>query len=368
MMDTQTMVTGTIDTTTLHCDVANFEGPSTPKVWAIMDCVMGKLYGFTTGAANPDGSKQVNMVLASSVFGLLSGFFFGGTWGVVVFFGMISVLVSFFMLLVRTVVTIVNSYLVICLFLILLPLFLPLLLLKATASYFDAVWRNIMAAFLGPVIITAYTMMAIIIYDKLLFDPGDPAATPPRPAAIIQTLFDNAKVKEALAADRKPFSRPVTGEMPTGRISNNPAQNYWVTDPLLPSLSAANDFGSMLPKIPTLHIEDIDDPEYKKGKETIEKLFMDLLKLFILSWLILQGAKWLPSIVAQIVGKRIATMAADKSMEGPEKVKMTLATAADTAENAFRKAGNPTGAGFLRSIPDASKDSLAAFKNMMSKR
>lgn len=86
----------------------------------------------------------------------------------------------------------ITSYLVICLMLIMTPLLLPLALLKVTASYFDQYWRIILSGFLTPVIITAYSMFALILYDKVLFDEKAP----------IQKLFKYENIKEALQPGR----------------------------------------------------------------------------------------------------------------------------------------------------------------------
>lgn len=380
MSESQAIIAGAIDTTGLGCKTDGYLGPNTLKLWGMMDCVMGKLYGFTTGTDPNTGKESTNMLLVSSFFGLLSGFFFGGAWGVTIFLGMLGTLFTIFMMVVRVAVTFLTSYLYICLMLIMCPLLLPLAFLKITTSYFEATYRIILAGFITPVLITAYSMFALIIYDKVLFAPD----------SAVQSLFKYENIKDALQPDRPACSRPVTGnatEMRFGQTEPSAealAKKFLsplLQNNLVPTLTGANDACAPL-KITNLDTTKIkglvkgtgaaDDPSRKKA---FTKMFTELLSLFIIAYLLYRGLDLMSQIINQITGRRSATEASGALLD---KANTDFAQrgkdAYEAALNQFKapKESNATyksGAEFLTGLPkDVSNAVKAATDELVRKR
>ncbi len=359
MNESQAIVAGAIDTTNLSCKISEYKGEQTQPIWAMMDCVLGKLYGFTTGK-DANGNDSVNMLLVSSFFGLLSGFFFGGAWAVVVFFAMIGVLFSIFMMVIRTALGFISSYLILCIMFILTPLLLPLSFTRFTMSYFDNVWRIVLSALLTPIIITAYSMFALIVYDKILF----------APTSIAQNLFDYEKIKEALQPPRQPCGRPITGKPEELRAKSDDATANKLADTLaipflqnkvIPALGAGNDLCAGV-QVPTLNVKQIKG--FAGDENAFRKIFEQLLKLFIMAFLINAGLKELPDLMIKLVGRRSA-VSASQSIAGSE---LDFSTRARDAVNAaverFRTSeGSNTfksGEGFLSGL---TKDAPAAARD-----
>ncbi|MFZ4540915.1 MAG: hypothetical protein ACOYNL_03765 [Rickettsiales bacterium] len=365
MNQSQEIIISSIDYSGINCNVAAYKGAQTPQVWATMDCIMGKLFGYELGQ---DG--KINMVLATSLFGLLSGFFFSGTWGATIFFLMLGVLVSVLLLVVRAVVGFISSYLTICFMLVIAPIFFPLALLNVTTSYFEKVWRIILGAFLTPVIITCYVMFALLLYDDVLFAPN----------SIVQKLFDYDNVKEAMLQDKKLINREIQGDpddvrSPTGaptaaenreRYSNPFLQNF-----ITRTMTGSNDAGAAS-QVTNLDLTKIRG--FGGTREEFQKAFTELISLFIIAWLINEGLKTLPDLIRTFVGQSIAMRATQEiSTMGGE-----LPTAARDAKLAAKEtlgkggASFSGGAGFLRSMPGnapkAVSNSMSTFVKSTSTR
>jgi hypothetical protein len=304
MSESQEIIAGSINSASFSCDVANFAGPSTPRVWAMMDCVVGKIFGFKKSeVADENGVKVPGMLLATSMIGGLAGFLFGGTWSIVIFFGMLGVVASIFMLVVRTAFAFINGYLIASVVIIISPLILPLVFMNVTRTYFDGLYKNFMAAFIMPVIVCAYAMFALIIYDKMLFAPD----------AMVQKIFKYDEVKDAMQDPKMVCDKQVTGD-PRSVRQDDPADDSafnkmlknnagFMKNLAVPGLTGANNLCSTF-RVPNLNINDMKDPEFKKGKETYEKLFSELMGLFILGYLLHAGLGKVQDLVGFIAGAR----------------------------------------------------------------
>ncbi|MDX2095927.1 MAG: hypothetical protein SFW64_08335 [Alphaproteobacteria bacterium] len=385
MNESQAIVAGAINTTNLHCNVADFQGENTPRIWAMMDCVLGKLYGFTTGHDPNTGKETTNMLLVSSVLGLMTGFFFGGAWGVAIFLGMLGTLVTVLMMVMRTALGFLSSYLVISLLLILSPLLLPLAFLKITAQYFEGTWRTILAAFLTPVLITAYSMFAMILYDQILF----------APESAVQTLFKYENIKAALKPSRPACSHPITNNPTELRGDGNSTSGNPLSSPMLKfsgnqTSGGGNDPCSLPFSFPNLDAEAINGLVAPDGnltgpadspnrKEAYEKMFYQLLNLFVVAYLIHNGLGSLTGLLSQILGKRSAIAANDALFQDNFDFKEGSRRAFDATINRFKATdGNKdsaiykSGADFLRGVPTdiagATKDSISAFLEGMHPR
>ncbi len=320
MNESQQIITGAINSTSFSCDVDNYAGPNTPRVWAMMDCVMGKMFGFKKSeTADENGVKAPGMLLAASMIGSLAGFLFGGTWSIVIFFGMLGVLVSIFMLVVRTAFAFINGYLIASLVIIISPLIIPLVFMNVTKTYFEGLFRNFMAAFLMPIMVCGYAMFALIIYDKMLFAPD----------SMVQKIFKYDEIKEAMQNPKKLCDKSVTGDPGSVRL-NNPGdekelskiltdQKGFMSNNAMPGLVGANNLCALFP-VPNFNIKDGKSADFKKGKATYDKLFYELLTLFILGFLLHEGLKSLNGLILNITGAR-STNAGTGALPGEERFK-----------------------------------------------
>ncbi len=309
MSESQAIVTTAIgpDKSSFNCDISKYMDENTPLIWAQMDCVLGKLYGFTTGSATKsdlNGAKSHNMFLAASMIGLAGGFFFSGTLGITLFLACIGVLLSVFLMVMRVALSFVNSYLLVCVLLIIAPLFLPLVFMRITNNYFDKWWQSILGGMIMPVLVTAYTMFALLLYDKMLF----------APKALVNELFNYDLVKKSQNPPQAVCGRPVTGNLDwassTG-LAGGVLQR--MLDPMTrnlttPELSGANNTCASLRS----HVLDMDraatearavNPNAPTAAiDFIKFIFNDCLKLVILAFLITEGTKTVMASVRLLTG------------------------------------------------------------------
>ena len=330
MSEAQNVVSGAISTSSLHCDVSNYGDAQTPKVWSMMDCVVGKLYGFTVSG----GAGKPSMMLVTSVAGLLTGFLFGGAWGAAVFFGMLGVLFSILMLVVRTVVSFLVGYLIICLLIIMSPIFLPLAFMRGTSQYYDSYVRSVVAAFLTPIIITAFSMFALLVYDQMLFAPN----------SIVAKLFDYSQIKDAVQPSKKACDRHVTSDPLDVRFNTTPSatdKDGLFSLPNLqnlsfPTLSGGNDACNTV-KLPVFKADKINGVPADE-KQAMNEMFLELVELFLLAYLMSQAAQTLPDIVTQLVGRRATTSGMIAIVQGDGKIQAAYANARQTAITKIREA------------------------------
>jgi type IV secretory pathway VirB6-like protein len=351
MKETQQVVATTIGdaNTEIHCDVDRYGDENTMPVWKQLDCVMGKLYGFTMGT---DGHPS--MLLAASVFGLLGGFFFGGTFGVALFVALIGVLWSMFALILRTAFTFLNAYLYATLMLLVAPLFLPLTLLKVSSSYFDRWWSSILACILLPLIVTAYVMFAMMAYDKLLFGPD----------AEINKLFEYSNVQEAQRLPRQACDRSVAGNAAQRSQISGIAESLLYQNPFMqnfatPTQRAANNLCAGL-NLPVLQIQDIHSTDYQNEKQWFTEMFMHAIKLLVMTLLVSVGFKNVVSYAKMMIG----SYSAGGMMDATSKQEQQFARGIEEAQKGLREGfldaqGNTTsGAQFMERIPGAIGRSL----------
>ena len=309
MSESQAIVTTTIgpDNSSISCDISKYMDENTPLIWAQMDCVLGKLYGFTTGSATKsdlNGAKSHNMFLAASMIGLAGGFFFSGTLGITIFLACIGVLLSVFLMVMRVALSFVNSYLLVCVLLIIAPLFLPLVFMRITNNYFDKWWQSILGGMLMPVLVTAYTMFALLLYDKMLFAPD----------ALVNQLFNYDLVKKSQNPPQAMCGRPVTGNMNWASgagVAGGVLQR--MLDPMTRNVpnaevSGANNTCASLRS----HVLDVDraarearavNPNAPTAAiDFIKFIFNDCLKLVILAFLITEGTKTVMNSVRLLTG------------------------------------------------------------------
>lgn len=312
------------------CATSSAPGVGAAPVWAHMDCILGKMYGFTTGSGG-----RPNMLLYSSAFGFLSGFLFGGSFGVSVFLMLIGALWSLFMLVIRIAVAFTSSYLYICVLYILSPLFVPLMLLKQTQQHFDKWYRGILGSMLVPLLVSAYAMMALTLYDKVLFEPD----------SLFQQLFSPEFAEKVKAAPRQALDFSQAGNTQwREQVTGQPGQRLYGLgmnqNPLAPIMSGTNNPLASV-NIPTL--ENI-------SKEQFANWFKTAFKLLVTAMVISGGLSTLMKALGRIVGSLSSAAAVttpsdvDRAIEGRLKV----------AEQGLRSAvGNKSGSEFVSGLARA---------------
>lgn len=354
MSSSQAVVMATVgpDTGTLKCDISRYSDGNTPLLWAQMDCIMGKLWGFTTGT-DASGNKTPNMLLASSVFGLLAGFFFGGTLGAVLFFACIGVLWSMFLLIIRITMAFLNAYLAVSLYLIIAPLFMPLIFLKVTTTYFDNWMKGIIAGLMMPMLVCAYATVAFQLYDRMLFADD----------SLVQNLFKNDWVQEAQQLPRQACNRELLNDPrfradASGRTEDQTYGSHFLRNDVQPMLSGANDLCGAT-KLPVFNLDATKDSSgFAGAKAKFEKLFRDMVKLLILSWLVNVGFSTMMGSLRLILGSGVIAATLDATSPQEQKMKAAMGGAKSGFIGAFRnQEGDPamgvSGAQFIQRMGSA---------------
>lgn len=360
MSQTQEVVMEALDSSSISCDLSKYKGPNTPQVWAQMDCLMGQLYGFATGSPDAEGNARPNMMLASSVLGLLGGFFFGGSFGVALFLICVGVLAGMFMMIMRVVLAYLNCYLIIAVYMILAPIYVPLIFLRVTEGYFRKWLDAIIAAFLLPLMICAYTIIAMLMYDKVMFADD----------SLMKKLFDNEYIKQAQDASAPACTVPIANdpknrEQWTGKIAAELYKNPMFKS-LQPMFSGSNNACAGLKKV-QLNLRNLPDSEFANKKAAFTALFLDAVKMLFMIWLIDAGFKNMMSVLRPMIGSGTVV----NSISATGKMEERLQVAARDAGNAFRgrgsrvwqddKGNEATGAEFIKRVPIAMGDAGSAF-------
>ena len=297
------IVSGAIspDESAIYCDMEKYSNPEASVIWSQMDCLAGKLFGITTGSDGPNGEKRPNMLLGASIFGFLGGFFFGGTFGFILFMTLVGVLWSMFMLILRTTTAFLNGYLYASLLLIITPLFLPLVLMKATTQYFEPWWKGILAGIMLPIVICAYAMFALLLYDKMLFNDG---SKNPADKALLYKLFDNKLVKDMQALPKPICDMQRVGDSSTRAEALGMTQKQLAANPFLnttanPLLRFGNDQcgGFAHPSV-----ELMQGMNTSSNKEAFVELFKESIKLLVLALLINMGYGSIAALARRLIG------------------------------------------------------------------
>lgn len=322
MNEAVSVVTDTIgpDISSLQCDAAKYRNPETIMLWSHMDCLAGHLFGIAGGTDGPNGEKRPNMLLASSIFGLLAGFLFSGTLGVLLFFSMLGMLWSVFMLIVRTTTAFLNGYLYASMMLLIAPLFMPLILFRGTASYFESWWKGILGGIILPVVISSYAMFALVLYDKMLFATGADGGEP----SLLYKLMDNDLVKQVHGEDRrvcnilrignpqqradalglKSGSTPEETQAQLSRMYSSPLFNN-IANPLL---NASDDSCADVVR-PTVDL--VKGLNVESNKQGFMDLFKDSFKLLVLGIILNMGYSSVQSLARRLSGSGAAASTLD---------------------------------------------------------
>lgn len=356
MSESQDIVLGALDTHSMHCEVDKFGNADTPMIWAQMDCLLGKLYGFTVGGTDANGNAQPSMLLASSIIGMLTGFFFGGTLGVAVFFLCLGTLWSMFSLVIKVVTSFINAYMIIALYMIISPLFLPLMFFRVTTPYFDRWSSAIIAAILMPIIICAYMIFALQMYDRVMFADDSLVKNlfnyefmkqnqlPPSKACDLQFTNDPGYRAEAAGAAEKDI------------YGNNP----WLQNKINSFLNGSQGPCAMLDKT------NFDWGAFKDKngnvlttKETFTKFFRELAIIFIITILIDAGFRTLQGAIRPILQSGSVAALLDTRSKQEEAINRALQQGKQAMQRTYStEEGTRSGQDFVRATPAAMRNAV----------
>lgn len=275
------------------------------KLWTQMDCILGKLFGFE--------GKDGNMKLIASIFGLAAGFFFGGSFGMIAFMGILGVLWAVLVFIYKATFAFLNGFLLASFAVIISPLFIPLFLLQVSTEYFQRWLQLFISAFIMPLLVVGYCIFALSIYNKILFESEH--------AETIRKTMDKAFAEgitgmrtECLGTWLNNIFFHVSGGSGGGnsggngggnsRDANTVLRNDSVQNPVIPQQSGAP---SLCIKIPNIDMQQMMDG-FKNKQDFFRKIFTDGAGLFLLSWLLLQGLKWIQEVVGNMSGRAAAKL------------------------------------------------------------
>lgn len=309
----------------IHCDISKYN-PGGPGgvLWAQMDCMLGKILGFAIG----NNGSGVNMALAASVIGLMGGMMFGGSFGLAVFFAAIGFLISLLMFVLKVAFAYINGMMIAGIYIIISPLFIPLVLTQPTAQYFEKWWKGLVAAMLMPVIVTGYACVALMVYDRMLLADD----------SMINQLFDKAIFKEAVE-ECEPRQIMPTNAGNTATVYDSlglPADQRNMTTNAFNSVTTMFGVGGNEMCVVSVdfarYAVGADRPEAKDSSEAaLVALLLDFAKLLITAIIMKQGLEQLMKSLAQLTGVSsvAAAMSPQKGMEqnivtGVERMKQTM--------------------------------------------
>lgn len=303
MRESSAIVAGAlIEGEDFNCEVSKFMKPNAGDdqlLWAQMDCLLGKLFGFVVGT-----NGQPNMLLAASGLGLLSGFLFSGNVGIFIFLALIGLLYTMFAFVMKTVFAYLNSFILLTVLIIISPLFLPLTLLQVSAQYFDKWWKGILAALIMPVIISSYVMLSLLLYDKVLFAED----------STVQLLFNEESMKEFQIFSHMICSSMVSqssdiGDAVSAKNNQDPdviAGRKIISD----AISGTAGRHIACTKVGAIDIDAMAE-DIKEIGDHLEGVFVNILQLLIVAVIVSQGFKIVQDSVRNITGSSMVSSALD---------------------------------------------------------
>lgn len=310
------------------------------KLWSQMDCILGKLFGF----AGKDG----NAMLIASVFGLVAGFLFGGSFGMIAFMGVFGLLIAVAVFVFRAAFAFLNGFMLACFCVIISPFFIPLILLMPSSRYFSNWLGLFIGSFLLPLIVVGYCIFALSIFNKTLFE-SERGET-------IRKTMDKA-FTESITHMRQECIGTLINNIffgsKAGNRSVDPNQylrNPSVPNPANPTQSAGQ---GLCFKVPNIDMQKAMG-NFKNKQEFFRKIFMDGAAVFLLAWLLLEGLKAIISAATNIAGA-----AAGKLMQPISDIEKRLASAQQNAKQKFQDSlrgedgSMLSGTDFIRRLPSA---------------
>ena len=322
-----------INPNAVSCDIQNYMNNNGDYLWAQMDCLLGKIMGFAVGSGGGP-----NMVLMASILGTVGGFFFGGSFGLAVFFACVGFLIALMMLVVRTVFAFLNGYLLVAIHLIIAPIFLPMVLLQATTPYFDKWWKGLLGGMIMPIIVTAYSVIALFVLDKAIF--ADNSA--------LQNLFKET-TQQFSQLPKQEICMPATTNNEAGRLPD-----------IQTAVSAANVgnvqfqtgkgycFDQSAVWRPDLRGMEPKTEKFNTTKDVYTKLLKEFVMLFVLCFIIMEAYdKMISKLLGALSGSGLAGVAMSKKSKMQSEVEREFR---ETQQQMYQTVGDKQGADLLNAL------------------
>lgn len=252
------IVTSTLGSGNYECDMSGFPGE---MPWAYMDCVLGTLFGFAP-----------NMILGSSVFGVLGSALWSGQFGAMLFAGGMFIFFFLLRLLLRAIYTYLMALVILGFLIIISPVLIPLLMMGVTFQYFEHWMRATISVMLQPVIMLAYITLSFSILDQMMFDDEKGIAKQMPPDEV-----------EKMWQQKAPHSSKVVsneGELVYEKVYGNYDPNASHTlNPTSPNMGDAADINSIFNELYTMNL---GDNRAEKGQD----IFITMAALALVVYLL----------------------------------------------------------------------------------
>lgn len=324
------------------------------KIWTQMDCMLGKLYGFT--------GKDGNTMLIASMFGLMAGFLFGGSFGLIAFFAIFGLLWGVLIFVFRAAFAFLNGFMLASFAVVISPIFIPLLLLQVPSQYYQKWTQLLMSAFIMPLLVVGYCIFALSIYNKMLFESErgktlrktmDKAFTESitgMRTECLGSILNNVFfiVKGGTGGSGGSGSGSGSGGGSGSRDGNTVLNSGSVPNPAIPQQSGGQ---GLCIKIPNIDLQKLTDG-FKNKQDFFRKIFTEGVGIFLLAWLLLQGLKLIEESARMLAGS-----AAGALLTPLTDTEKRLQSAMDNAkQNMQQSMMNPDGSSvsgteFIRRIP-----------------
>lgn len=143
--------------------------PSSYELWFKFDCLVGRLFG---------AGNVTKYAFSVSMVAVLGAALFSGAFGAMLFFVGTTAILSVFFVIMRSVLTVMMSYVSLAFGIILAPLFIPMILFKKTTTYFMKWMFLIVNSIIQPVFVMGFLAFALLIFNELLYEDSSLASNP----------------------------------------------------------------------------------------------------------------------------------------------------------------------------------------------
>ncbi len=305
-------------TTALGGTECNAEDYGGVAPWSTLDCILGELFGF-----------GVNVVVGSSLFGLMGSALFSGSMGVTLFMAGILALVFIVKLVLRAAYTYLMAMVVLAFLIIISPLFIPLIFMSATFQYFENWLKSFIATLVQPMLLMGYVTLSFLILDKMMYDPEFGLASQ-LPKEEIERLWKGKDTPGKMSIMNNP------GAFYKKLLSTDPSwlKKAYADNPVNPAFTgtAAVDWWS------DMYSFDFRDEGISKTK----KVFFAMAALALMAYLLDAMLQSIASVAQQMLQSGMAlTRAVEKGSKLEEKIDSAVSA---TSQNWSAAAGNSGGA------------------------
>ena len=280
--------------------------------WALIDKILGILFGFAPGIALYQGLVWLGSGLASGTAN------FGAASGLIVAF------IELILFVVEIVYTYLTAYIVVAFMVILSPMFIPMIMFQASERYFRKWLDTILGAMLVPVLLFAMLSFTMTLYSTLItnvfrsmipgYSYGDPADFS-NFWKINQPLFSfNMGVDPDLVNDEQKAQNAGTGPK-----SHMAPSSHVIINPFSRGGFDANAFN---PPVINFGIN---------NNQISQKLLLNLIALWLYTAILKELIEKMPEIAQEIAGAaKSITLRAPKLEDKVNEVKQDIAIGSGT--------------------------------------